>query len=66
MSKTIISGKIVGANIIDVLFAEVEYLAKEKGMDIEETKKIIMDCPTFDDVNKILQEKFNGEIKIIE
>jgi len=66
MAKTIISNKIVGANAIDVLFREVAFWGTEKGLDPEEIQKNIMACGSFAEVNKILQENFEGEIKIIE
>lgn len=66
MSKTIISNRITGTNTIDVLFREVASLGIEKGLDPEKIQKEIMECESFDKVNKILEDNFDGEIKIIE
>lgn len=66
MSKTIISNKITGENTINVLFQEVAFWGTKKGLDPEIIQKNIMECDNFIDINKILKENFEGEIKIKE
>lgn len=66
MNTTLILQKILGKNTIDVLFREITYLGTERGLDPEEIQKSIMACGSIKEVNKILEEKFGGEIKVVE
>lgn len=66
MNITLIPQKILGTSTIEVLFREVAYWGTERGLNPDEIQKSILECGSIRDVNKILEEKFDGEIKVVE
>lgn len=66
MSKTIISISLVGQNFMDVLFREITSLATERSLNPEEIQQKIMGSNDISDVNKILKESFENELKLRE
>jgi len=66
MSKTIISVSLIGQNFMDVLFREITFLATERSLDPEKIQQKIMGSNDISDVNKILKESFENELKLRE
>lgn len=66
MSKTIISVSLLGAPFMDVLFREIATFATERGLDANEIQQKVMKANDMNEINKIFEESFEGELKIRE
>jgi acyl-[acyl carrier protein]--UDP-N-acetylglucosamine O-acyltransferase len=66
MSKTIISVSLLGAPFMDVLFREIATFATERGLNADEIQKQVMSSNDINAINKIFNENFDGELKIME